>query len=560
MTPAPDLASILQQLADLAEIRGPGAPAADLRRAVAAITALGPSEQRRLLRRARRDRLGEADLGPAMRWKLREIALGGADDTLRAARAGVPWLIRRLVELPALSTASAALLVRQLGVVTLADLEMALDDGRIAQVLSRAEADRLAAAAVALRMEVPGTPLGRALAIVEELMIELTARFAGWTRLQPAGDARRYEPLVREIVVVGTAPDPPSALDAVFQAPAVFDVLHRSARRTVVHFRQTEVDLRVAAPDEHGTALFLATGSREHVAAVGARRGRPSLRPREEEVYLQAGLAFIPAELRQAAGEIEAAAQGTLPALLDSADVRGDLHMHTTYSDGRDTLADMVAACAWLGYEYIAIADHSERAAAARTLSMNDVPRQREEIDRLRERHRSMSILHGVEVDVMLDGSLDFPDSVLEQFDIVIASMHESGGQDPRTLTRRCVKAIRHPLVNVIAHPVNRVPGRTAGYALDFDEVYAAAAETGTALEIDGGPAHLDLDGERARVAVAAGVTLTVDSDCHRARALRRQMQLAIGTARRGWVEPRHVLNTRPLAEVRAFVAAKRQS
>lgn len=559
MTPAPDFVSTLQQLADLAEIRGPAGLAAGLRREVEAIAALDPRARDRLLRRARRDRLDDRDVNPTIRWKLREIALGGGEVAVRAALAGIPSLLRRLVELPALSTGQGARLVRQLGIVTLADLEVALDDGRLAQVLPQ-DVARLASAVAALRTEAPGIPLGRALEILADLASELHGRVAGLTQLEAAGDARRYEPVVREIVLVAAAVDPPAAVEAICHGPTVSDVLHRSSRRAIVHFRQVEVDVRVAAPDEFGTALFVATGSREHVAAVTALRGRPPLQLREEDVYRHAGLAFIPPELRQASGEIESAAQGRLPPLVDRVDIRGDLHMHTTYSDGRDTLADMAAACASLGYEYIGIADHSWRAAASRTLSIDDVARQREEIEGLRVRYPAMGILHGVEVDVMLDGSLDFPDDVLEGFDIVIASMHESGHQDPATLTRRCLQAIRHPLVNVIAHPANRFPGRTPGYALDFDAVYAAAAETGTALEVDGGPAHLDLDGERAHAAVGAGVTLTIDSDCHRARALSRHMQMAVGTARRGWVEARHVLNTRPIEEVRAFLAAKRHA
>jgi DNA polymerase (family 10) len=288
------------------------------------------------------------------------------------------------------------------------------------------------------------------------------------------------------------------------------------------------------------------------------RRGRRGLAAREEDVYSRAGLPFIPAELRQGTGEVDAAAKGALPALVTREDIRGDLHMHTTYSDGADTLDAMVAECCALGYEYIAITDHSERAAAGRTLRRSQIARQREEIAAVRERYPQIAILHGVEVDIMLDGRLDFPDAVLEPMDIVLASLHDRGDQSGEVLTRRCLRAIRHPLVTVITHPANRVVGRRAGYPLDFDAVFAAAAETGTALEVDGAPAHLDLDGEHARRAIAAGVTLTIDSDCHRARALDRQMRMGIGTARRGWVEPRHVLNARPLAEVRAFIAAKR--
>jgi DNA polymerase (family 10) len=206
----------------------------------------------------------------------------------------------------------------------------------------------------------------------------------------------------------------------------------------------------------------------------------------------------------------------------------------------------------------MAITDHSERAAASRTLSRADLSRQRDEIAAARERHPGITILHGVEADIMPDGSLDFPDRVLETLDIVLASLHDSARQDAQMLTRRCIQAIRHPLVTIITHPANRLVGRRAGYPLDFDAVYAAAAEAGTVLEIDGAPSHLDLDGEHARAAVAAGVTVSIDSDCHRASLLDRQMQLGIGTARRGWVEARHVLNARPIEEVRAFIERKR--
>jgi DNA polymerase (family 10) len=232
--------------------------------------------------------------------------------------------------------------------------------------------------------------------------------------------------------------------------------------------------------------------------------------------------------------------------------------MHTTFSDGQNPLSDMVEACAALGYDYIAITDHSETASASRTVRGDQLAMQRDEIDRLRGRYPTFTILHGIEVDILENGRLDCADKQLETLDLVLASLHEQYGQDGRTLTRRCVRAMEHPLVNVITHPANRLVGRRDGYDMDFDRIYQAAVETGTALEIDGAPGHLDLDGEHARVAVAAGVTVTIDSDCHRALALDRQMRMGIGTARRGWVEPRHVLNTRSVEHVRAFVAVKR--
>ena len=401
--------------------------------------------------------------------------------------------------------------------------------------------------------------LGRAWDLLDTLAASLVRACPSLESLTPAGDVRRYEPVVSSLILVGSSADPPAALDCAGALPGVTEVRHRSARGATLVFGDAEVELRVAAPDEYGTVLFTATGSAQHVDAVMRRRGRAALCAREADVYMHAGLPWIPPELRQGTGEIEAAQAGTLPVLVTRNDIRGDLHMHSTWSDGRDSMEDMVAACAALGYEYVAITDHSEGAAALRTVRADELERQREEIARLRERYPLMTVLHGIEVDILDDGRLDFPDHLLEPLDIVLASLHERHGQSGRALTRRCIQAIRHPMVNIITHPANQLVGRREGYDLEFDEIYAAAAESGTALEIDGAPGHLDLDGDHARAAVEAGVTVTIDSDCHRALALERQMDFGIGTARRGWVEPRHVLNTRSIDEVRAFVAAKRR-
>jgi DNA polymerase (family X) len=402
--------------------------------------------------------------------------------------------------------------------------------------------------------------LGRAWDLLDAFAATLTDVCPSLSALTPAGDARRYEPLVASLVLVGCSPDPPAALDVACAAPGVTAVRQRTARGATLVYRDAEFDLRVAPPDEYGSVLFTATGAPAHVDAVTRRRGRPALCAREADVYAHAGLPWIPPELRHGTGEIEAAAAGALPALVGREDIRGDLHMHSTWSDGRDSVDEMLATCAALGYEYVAITDHSEGAAAARTVRADELSRQREEIERLRERYPTMTVLHGIEVDILEDGSLDFPDRLLESLDIVLASLHERFKQSGRTLTRRCIRAIRHPLVNVITHPANQLVGRREGYDMDFDALYAAAAETGTALEIDGAPSHLDLDGEHARAAIAAGVTVSIDSDCHRALSLDRQMRFGIGTARRGWVEPRHVLNTRSLDGVLAFVAAKRRT
>jgi DNA polymerase (family X) len=217
-----------------------------------------------------------------------------------------------------------------------------------------------------------------------------------------------------------------------------------------------------------------------------------------------------------------------------------------------------VQACVALGYEYLAITDHSQSSAAIRNLTVDGIKKQADEIAALRQEYPQIAILHGCEVDILPDGRLDFTDRILERFDIVLASLHDAAAQPPEMLLKRYLAAIEHPLVNVITHPTNRLVPHRRGYDLDYDRLFAFALERRTAIEIDGAPSHLDLDGALARRAVAAGATVVIDGDCHRAETLRLQMRLGVVTARRGWVEARHVLNTRPIDEVRAFIAAKR--
>ena len=463
----------------------------------------------------------------------------------------LPFFLRRLREIGALSPAAEQALIRD-GILTRADFELAVAERRP----STASED-LHRAAFALAAEWPMLTLGRASDLADAFSAMLAAGTPELVDVEVSGPVRRFEQLPHELLVVGRSANPPAAVASIASLPGVTDVLHRTGRRAIVMFQGHEIDVRVASSDEYGTVLFATTGPAGHVAEIHRRRG-PRMSASEDDVYSQAGLSFLPPEVRDSPDAIEAAAAGQVPRLVTRADIRGDLHMHTTFSDGQNTVHEMVDACAALGYEYIAITDHSEHAAASRTITTDLLTRQREEIERLRSLYPQLAILQGIEADILPDGSLDCPDQVMASLDLVLASLHERSGQDGTQLTARCLKAIRHPLVTMITHPANQLVGRRAGYDMDYAAIYEAAAATGTALEIDGAPGHLDLDGEHARAAVAAGVTVTIDSDCHRARSLDRQMRLGAGTARRGWVEPRHVLNTRPLGEVLAFIAQKR--
>jgi DNA polymerase (family 10) len=398
----------------------------------------------------------------------------------------------------------------------------------------------------------------------------------GAEAITAVGSLRRYAPEIGDVALLGVVPIARhrQVMKAFTRLPFVLDVKSESDSTVVAGTDRGPVTLYLTTPEQAGAALVWYTGARGHVDQLQARASRLGFRfhagavslsggvelscASEDELYKWLELPYIAPELRSGDSEVTAAERGELPRLISAEHIRGDLHMHSTWSDGRNTIADMVSASKQLGYEYVAITDHSERAWSSRTLAAREIGRQREEIDILRARVRGIDVLHGIEVDIMADGTLDFDDELLVGFDIVLASLHEAGSDDDERLTERYLRAIRHPLVNVITHPANRAPGRTSGYRLDFARLFAAAAETGTAMEIDGAPGHLDMDGTLARQAASAGVTIVIDSDCHRIDGLARQMQFGIGTARRGWIEPSNVLNTRPIDDVRAFVAHKR--
>jgi DNA polymerase (family 10) len=394
--------------------------------------------------------------------------------------------------------------------------------------------------------------------------------------ITPLGSLRRFAPDIGDVslLAIADAARHTELLSGFARIPAVAAILSRSLSHITMANDRGAITLRVTVPEEAGTALVWHTGSVTHTRQLQSRaqrlgltfdngrlldrHGASLMADTEASFYGHLELQDVPPELREGGDEIEAAARGDLPVLVRTSDICGDLHMHSTWSDGRDSIDQMVFASQQLGYDYVAITDHSERSLASRQLAAADIQRQRADIEKVRARARRMHVLHGIEVDMMPDGSLDFDDEQLAGFDIVLASLHDDAGHDGATLTERYLRAIRHPLVNVITHPANRTPARFEGYHLDFDALFAAAAETGTAMEVDGAPGHLDLDGALARRAAAAGVMLVIDSDCHRSDGLARQMRFGVGTARRGWIRPEQVLNTRSIDEVRAFIARKR--
>jgi len=515
------------------------------------------------------------DIDPEILKRLRQMYEAGGWVLVESALADVPGDLRWLYESGAVTIDQLGAIHRALGSTSAADLVAAVREEKIRAIpgLDAHVEAAIGAALPTLRAMTPRVPLGRATAIAETVLDRLRT-VPGVTWALPVGSLRRGQDMVGDIEIVAATSQPADAIAELLIVPESPRVLHKTERRLYLLIERIQVGVRLPDPENAGAALLYLTGSTAHFEALRARAdasgwrltadglydGDGTLRPSptEDAVYATLGLPCIPPEIREGTEEIALANRGELPTLVARADIRGDLHMHSLWSDGRDPIEAMVQGCVALGYEYMAITDHSPSSAALRNLTLDSVNKQADEIAGLRERYPTIAILHGCEVDILPDGRLDFPDRILERFDIVLASLHDSAGQLPEQLMKRYASAMQHPLVTLITHPTNRLVPHRRGYDLDYDRLFELAVEHRTAVEIDGAPSHLDLDGALARRAIAAGATVAVSSDSHRAEMLGPQMHLGVVTARRGWVESRHVLNARSLEEVRAVIAAKR--
>jgi len=418
---------------------------------------------------------------------------------------------------------------------------------------------------------------GRAYKLASIITDGLWEAGAPASTIVPVGSLRRYEAETQNVslLAVTSVDRIDDLLTLSCDLPFSDHILHRTEQSITVQTKLGTISIHAVNEEAKGSALIALTGSSKHLdllsevarsqnllfenGSLTSRTGKQFFFHTETAFYERLGLLFIPPELREGKDEIRAAKINSLPKLLSHKQIRGDLHMHTTWSDGRNSIKEMVQASEALGYDYIAITDHSQSAGSNKKVALSDIPRQKDEIREVSAQHPNIQVLHGIEVEILSEGSLDFEDRVLASFDIVLASLHNDEGQSPQVLTERYLRAIDSPYVDIITHPANRTPGLSNGYTLDFDRIFTAAATTGTALEIDGAPSHLDLDGQLARRAAEAKAMIVVDSDCHRSDALHQQMQFGVGTARRGWLEPQHVLNTQRIEDIRRFVKKQRQ-
>ncbi|MHB1597159.1 MAG: PHP domain-containing protein, partial [Streptosporangiaceae bacterium] len=408
----------------------------------------------------------------------------------------------------------------------------------------------------------------------------------GCQRCEPAGSLRRFAETVGDVDVLAAAADSAPLMAALTSMPGVAEVIVHGPAKTSVRVAtghpaqggSIQVDLRVIQPECWGAALQYFTGSQAHNVAVREIAARAKLRlseyglfhaetgdlivsGTEEEVYARLGMAWVPPPMRENTGEVAAALRGELPEPVRLGDIRGDLHTHTNLTDGVSTLAEMAAAAQARGYEYYAVTDHAPNLSMQR-MTTGKMLAQREQVRRLEESLAAGSgapirLLHGTELNIAADGSVDWPDEVLAGFDIRVASVHSHFDQPRDEMTRRLVRACENPYVNVIGHPTARRIGRRPGVDLDFEVLFRVCAETGTALEINSHPERLDLPAEHIRAARDAGVRFAIDTDAHATGHL-DFLRYGVGTAQRGWLTADDVINTWPLHRLTAFLRKDR--
>jgi DNA polymerase (family 10) len=523
----------------------------------------------------REDRLREIPgVGEAIARKLAELVTTGRLEYYEKLKAEFPAGIGTFLEVPGIGPRTALLLTRDVGITNLEDLEKAIEDGRVAALPRMGEktAQNILKQIQAFRKKKneKRIPLGVALPIADSIINSLK-NVPGLKNVTAAGSLRRFRDTIGDIDILGTADNPAEAIHAFTSLPQVREVLEKGAAKTSVQVAEgIQVDFRLVDHDSFGSALQYFTGSKQHNIDLRKRAERLGLSlneygilnletnrlekfASEEAFYNRQGLKFIHPEMREGLYEIEMAEKDTLPHLLDLADIKGDLHVHTDWTDGVDSLEDMVKAAQKKGYQYLAITDHSSGLGIARGLDIEKVKKQIEEIKGLNAKYSGFRILSGLEVDIRANGALDMPDELLAELDIVLASIHSAMNQGLEQMTDRIIKAIQNPHVDVIAHPTGRLLGEREPVALYIESIFKAALEHHTAMEISALPNRLDLKDSHIHLARQMGVKMVINTDAHRMEQL-DFMHYGVGTARRGWCEAKDILNTLPVDELLAKI------
>lgn len=563
-----ELAWILAEIGDLLELQGENPfKVRAYRRAARAIELL-PEDIEAVWRRGELGRI--EGIGKALEEKIDEWLSTGVMTYYEELRRQLPPGLRELTRVPGVGPKLAQRLYQELGIRNLDELEAACREQRLRHVkgLGARWEENILRGIERLRRQMERFPLGLALPVAQQLVRAL-AEFPSVQRVAIAGSLRRGRETVGDVDIVASSADPASVMDEFVRTPGVEQVLARGdTKASIVLKMGLQVDLRVVRDDQFAAALHHFTGSKEHNVAlrelaqakglkiseygiVRVDEGEPLAVATEADVFAAVGLPCIPPELREDGSEIAAAREGRLPALITLGDIKGDLHVHSEWSDGLHSIEAMALAARERGYEYIAITDHSPSLSVARGLDPSRLEEQLEEIARLNRRLDGIRILTGCEVDILRDGSLDLPDEILARLDVVVASVHSAMNLDEAEMTERIVAAMRNPHVDIIGHPTGRILGRREPYAVDMERIIAVAAETGTCLEINASPDRMDLKDVHARWARERGVMIVINTDAHSTDGL-DQMAYGVTVARRAWLGKADVLNCLSWPELKA--------
>lgn len=565
------IAKVFQDIADLLEIKGENPFKIRAYQKAARSLEHYPREVEQIVKENGnlRDIPG---VGEAIAKKIQELATTGRLGYYEALRQEFPRGITTLLEIPGVGPKTALRFTNELGIQTVEELEKAILDGRVASLFRMGDktAENLLHQIQALRRKDQRITLGEALLLVDEIAAALHS-LPGLRNFTPAGSLRRFRETVGDIDLMGTADNPEEVIEAFTRLPLVKEVLAKgSTKASVIVSGGLQVDLRLVEHDSFGSLLQYFTGSKQHNIALREKAHRQGLKlseygitslatgetekfATEEDFYRRLGMQYIPPEIREGGQEIERAEQGAIPRLVELADIKGDFHTHTDASDGHDSLEAMAIAAKERGYKFLAITDHSVGRGIAHGLSVERLEKQWEEIRQLNKRLKDFRLFTGVEVDIRADGSLDLPEEILSQVEVVVAAVHSSMGQEEEKMTQRVIGAMMNPNVDIIAHPTCRLLGEREPVAVNLEAVFQAAVKTNIALEINAMPTRLDLKDLHIYRARELGVKLVLGTDAHSTAQL-DFMRFGVGIARRGWCEAKHILNTWPVAEVEAFL------
>ena len=505
-------------------------------------------------------------IGKSIAEKIAELIETGRLSYLEELEASIPAGVVELLKIPEVGPKTAWLVYEKLGIKSIEEMEKAAREGKLRQLpgLGPKTEENILKGIERLRRFGERVPLGIALPFARQVVEWLKER-APIDKIEPAGSIRRRKETIGDIDILVTSTQPLEVMDAFVSLPVVREVIAKGETKTsVITEMGIQMDVRVVEPDCFGAALQYFTGSKEHnihlrkiaqdmglkISEYGVFRGDEKIAGRtEEEVYGALNLPWIPPELREDRGEIEAAAEGKLPKLVEIKDIRGDLHTHTKHSDGNFTIKEMALAAKEMGYEYIGIADHTKGLGVAAGQDEEEILKEKEEIEKLNEELEGIRVLAGVEVNIRMDGTLDIDEEVLEQLDFVIASVHSAFKQPKEVMTERICKAMEREVVDILGHPTGRLIGKRDAYEVDGEILIDEAVRTGTILEINAFPDRMDLPDILCRAGKGKGAKFAINTDAHSIDQL-NLIEYGVSTARRGWLEKEDIVNCLPLDEL----------